>query len=54
MDYERWEVTKKWLEVLPDSLVQTIFATLKARHPGLLTHAVIATVSSFPISRLDF
>ncbi|KAH8119825.1 RNI-like protein [Phellopilus nigrolimitatus] len=42
-DENRWESTKKWLEIVPDAVLPRLFTALKMRHPGRLNHAVITT-----------
>ncbi|EJD03572.1 RNI-like protein [Fomitiporia mediterranea MF3/22] len=42
-DDEHWDVTRKWLQILPETALPGLFAVLKAQHPRRLNHAVITT-----------
>lgn len=52
-DERHWDTTRKWLQVLPESVIPPLFATLKSQHPRRLNHAVITTVGgNFGIHRI--
>ena len=43
-DENHWNETRKWLQVLPETVLSSLFSALKAQHPRRLNHAVITTV----------
>lgn len=42
-----WEATRRWLKLLPDTLVPRLFTMLRDMSPGLLNSAFISAVRDF-------
>lgn len=45
-DEDHWDSTRRWLQIIPETLLPALFATLKTHHPRRLNHASITTVGA--------
>lgn len=51
-DPRMWDPTREWLKLIPDALINKLFAMLRASCPNILSHGFIIAVGPF-IPRAD-